>query len=71
MCSWVIDPVLKQACPSEKILSHLFMNRAINISLNASFYHAVDRMGDMRIRFKCATDLDCVRDVQCTLRIVP
>ena len=26
-------PVLKQACPSEKIRSHLFMNRAINISL--------------------------------------
>ena len=31
------------------------MNRAINISLNASFCHAVDRVGDMRVRFKCAT----------------
>ena len=36
-CSSVIHPVLKQACPSEKILSHMFMNREINISLlNAS-----------------------------------
>ena len=37
-CS-MIRTVLKQAsCPSEKILSHghLFMNRAINISQNAS-----------------------------------
>ena len=48
--------VLKQACPSERILSHLFMNRAVNISLNTSFCHAVDRMGDMRVRFKCATE---------------
>ena len=31
------------------------MNRAISISLNASFCHAVDSMGDMMVRFKCAT----------------
>ena len=48
------DTSLKRACHSEKFLSHMFMNRAINISLNAS-YHVVDRMGDRRVRFKCAT----------------
>ena len=55
ICSSVIRPVLKQACPSERILSHMFMNRAINISLNASCLHIVDIMGDRRVRFKCAT----------------
>ena len=49
-------PVLKQACPSEKIRSHLFMNRAINISLILhQVCHAVDTMGDTRVLFKCAT----------------
>ena len=64
-------PVLKQAdpgpSPSENILSHLFMNRAINISLDASC-HVVDIMGDRRVRFKCATGdiqhLYCVRHVR-------
>ena len=51
----MIRPVLKQDCPSDKILSHLFVNRAIKCSLNASFCQAVDRMGDMRVQFKCAT----------------
>ena len=40
ICSSVIGlhPVLKRACPSEKIRpSHVFMNRAINISLNSSW----------------------------------
>ena len=36
ICSSVLYPVLKRACPSEKIRSHVFMIRAINISLNAS-----------------------------------
>ena len=36
--SSVIRPVLKRACPSEEIRSHVFMIRAINISLNASMY---------------------------------
>ena len=36
ICSSVIHPVLKQVCHSGKIISHMFMNRAINISLNAS-----------------------------------
>ena len=55
ICSSLIRPVLKQACPSENIRSQLFMNRAINMSLNASFCHDVEIMGDLRVRFKCAT----------------
>ena len=31
-----LHPVLKRACPSEKIPSHVFMNRAMNISPNVS-----------------------------------
>ena len=49
-CSSVILPVLKQACPSERILLHLCMNRAIHISQNTSFCHAVDMMCDSRVR---------------------
>ena len=45
--------VLKQAVPSEKILSHLFVNSAIHISLN-HVCNAVDRMGDTMVRFKFA-----------------
>ena len=36
VCSLFLRPVLKQACPYEKMRSHLFMNRGINISENAS-----------------------------------
>ena len=32
-----LRPVLKQTCPSERIISHLCMNRAINLSINTSF----------------------------------
>ena len=53
----MIHPVLKRACPSEKIPSHVFMNRAINMSPNVC--HAVDKMGDTRVRFKCAMGTVC------------
>ena len=33
ICSSEIRPVIKQACPSENIILHLFMSRSINISL--------------------------------------
>ena len=46
ICSSVNRPVLKRACSSEKINSHRFMDRALNI---------VDRMGGTRGLFKCAT----------------
>ena len=49
-CSSLIRPVLKQACPSERILSHLCMNRAINISLNTSFLSLCRQNGDTRVR---------------------
>ncbi len=49
----MIRPVLKQAGPSENILSRLFMNCPINISQN-HVCNAVDRKGDTKVRFKFA-----------------
>ena len=54
---WYLWPrhnnILKQACPSEKIRSHLFMNRAIYISLNSSgLSRCLYRMGNKRVLFK-------------------
>ena len=51
-CSSMIRPVLKQAGPSENILSRLFMNCPIHISLNHVCNNAVDKMGDTMVRFK-------------------
>ena len=50
----MIRPVLKQAGPSENILSRLFMNSTIHISLN-HVCNAVDRMGDTMVRFTFET----------------
>ena len=44
------------------------MNRAINISLPPQVCHAVDRMGDTGVLFKCAT---VVRLCKCGARTTP
>ena len=49
----MIRPVLKEAGPSDNILSRLFMNSSIHISLN-HVCNAVDRTVDTTVRFKFA-----------------
>ena len=68
ICSSVIRPVLKQACLSENILGYMFMNRAINISLNASCLSSCRQNGWVTEGFglNVRRRLDCVRYVWCT-----
>ena len=47
ICSSVTRPVLKQACPSEKIISHANVGE----SCNTRVCYVVDKMGDARVRF--------------------
>ena len=59
ICSSVTRPVLKRAGPSEKIPSHVFMNRATNISPNASCLSRCRLNGWHEGSVKCATKTVC------------